>query len=115
MAIVRKFIRFDTPLTPEQIQELEEMEKAPIVYDEDCPKRSYEELVEMYEKSKEWRADRKRKREEKAKEMQSLEPLSLSLEVLPSTARVAKKYGEVFIGRLLDLAANDEALMKKCL
>ena len=108
MSIVRKFIRFDTPLTPEQKQELAEMEKAPIVYDEDCPEESYEHLVEMFEKSKEWRAERKRKREAQMRQ-------TLSLDVLPATIRVAEKYGTDVMGRLLDLAANDEALVQKCL
>ena len=112
MTIVRKFIRFDTPLTPEQIQELEAMEKAPIVYDEDCPEESYEHMVEMFEKSKEWREERKRKR---MMQMVQLEPLSLSLDVLPTTVRAAEKYGAAVMGRLLDLAVQDEAMLKKCL
>lgn len=108
MTIVRKFIRFDTPLTPEQLKELEEMDKAPIVYDEDCPEESYEHMVEMYEKSKEWREERKRKRR-----MQARQPLTL--DVLPTTVQMAKQYGEDVMGRLLDLAVQDEAMIQKCL
>jgi hypothetical protein len=110
MAIVRKFIRFDTPLTPEQIQELEEMDKAPIVYDEDCPKRSYEELKALYDNSKEWREERKRRRM-----MQTRQPLPFSVDVLPATVRAAEKYGADVMGRLLDLAVNDKDLLQKCL
>ena len=110
MAIVRKFIRSDTPLTPEQLKMLDEMDKAPIVYDEDCPKRSYEELMELYEKTKEWRAERKQKRM-----MQMRQPLPFSIDVLPSTIRVAEKYGAEVMSRLLDLAVQDEAMIKKCL
>lgn len=101
MAIVRKYIRFDTPLTPEQIQELEEMEKAPIVYDEDCPPMTEKELEKTAAIVRERDADRKRE--------------SISLDVLPSTVRVAQRYGKGFMARLLDLAVQDEALMKKCL
>ena len=114
MAIVRKRIIIyegDTP-TPEQIEKLKALENRPIVYDEDCPEESYEHMVEMYEKSKEWREERKRKRQ---MQMAARQPLSLSLDVLPGTARIAEKYGESFMGRLLDLAAQDEKMIQKCL
>ncbi len=89
---------------------LEEMDKAPIVYDEDCPEESYEHMVEMLEKSKEWREERKRKRK---RMMQARQPLSI--DVLPSTARVAEQYGEAVMGRLLDLAVQDEKMIQQCL
>ena len=112
MAIVRKRIIIyegDTP-TPEQIEKLKALENRPIVYDEDCPEESYEHMVEMYEKSKEWREERKRKRM-----MQTRQPLPFSMNVLPSTVRAAEKYGEAVMSRLLDLAVQDEAMIQKCL
>lgn len=107
MAIVRKYIRFDTPLTPEQIKELEEMDKAPIVFDEDCPELTDEELDKMAA------IVRARDAEEARVKEFNLQPLPLN--VLPSTIRVAKKYGEAVMSRLLDLAVQDEAMIKKCL
>lgn len=107
MAIVRKFIRSDTPLTPEQMQELEEMDKAPIVYDEDCPPLTDEELDKMAAIVREREAE-----EARAKEL-NLQPLPLN--VLPSTIRVARKYGDAVMGRLLDLAVQDEKMIQKCL
>jgi len=106
MAIVRKFIRSDTPLTPEQINMLEEMEKAPIVYDEDCPPLTDEELGKVAAIVR----DRKARQENEP----TLQPLA-PLYVLPSTMRAAEKYGTGVMARLLDLAVMDEALMKKCM
>ena len=42
--IVRKEIDVSKPLTKEQLNELEEAIKRPIVYDEDCPKLTEEQL-----------------------------------------------------------------------
>ena len=47
MATVIKFIRFDEPLRPEQIERLRALKNRPIVYDEDCPKLTDEELKEF--------------------------------------------------------------------
>ncbi len=47
MAIVTKFIRFDVPLTPEQKAEIAALKNRPIVYDEDCPELTDEELKEF--------------------------------------------------------------------
>ena len=111
MTIVRKrIVRYEgEPLPESVIREVEEACKRPIVYDEDCPEESYEYMAEMLEKSKAWREERKRKREAQRQRQ------TLSLDVLPSTARVAEQYGEGFMARLLDLAVQDESLMQKCL
>ena len=47
MAIVTKFIRFDEPLRPEQIERLRALKNRPIVFDEDCPELTDEELKEF--------------------------------------------------------------------
>ena len=104
MAIIRKFIRPDTPLSPEQLQELEELKKAPIVYDEDCPPLTAEELDRVAA------IVRERKRAEELN-LQTLAPLH----VLPATVRAAEKYGAAVMGRLLDLAVQDEKMIQKCL
>ena len=110
MTIVRKHLTvYEGDSLPESvIREVEEAYEAPIVYDEDCPEESYEHMVEMLEKSKEWREERKRKRI-----MQARQPLAL--DVLPTTVQMAKRYGEDVMARLLDLAAQDEAMIQKCL
>ncbi|MBQ7515012.1 MAG: hypothetical protein IJS96_01910 [Schwartzia sp.] len=107
MAIVRKFIRADKPLTPEQLEKLNALENRPIVFDEDCPELTDEQLDKIAAMA------RKRDAEEaRAKELH-LQPLPLN--VLPSTIRAAEKYGAAVMGRLLDLAVQDEAMIKKCL
>jgi len=48
--IVRKFIKFGEPLTPEQLEELRLLEAMPdedIIYDEEFPKLTDEELAEF--------------------------------------------------------------------
>ena len=45
--MVIKFIRFDEPLRPEQIERLRALKNRPIVYDEDCPELTDEELKEF--------------------------------------------------------------------
>ncbi|MBR4544547.1 MAG: hypothetical protein IKO14_00995 [Oscillibacter sp.] len=42
--IVRYTLKRGTPLTPEQIAEIEEAAKYPIVFDEDCPEMTEEQL-----------------------------------------------------------------------
>ena len=37
MAMIRKMIYENEPLTQEQIKQIEEADKKPIVFDEDCP------------------------------------------------------------------------------
>ena len=37
----------NTPLTPEQVAEIEEAEKYPIVFDEDCPEMTEEQLKQF--------------------------------------------------------------------
>ena len=48
--IVKKFIKFGEPLTPEQLEELRLLEEMPdedIIYDEEFPKLTEEELAEF--------------------------------------------------------------------
>ena len=46
--IVRKEIDITKPLTDEQIEMLKEAEAAPIVFDEDCPELTKEQLSEFH-------------------------------------------------------------------
>ena len=47
MATVTYILRKGEPLTEEEIQEIQELKNRPIVYDEDCPKLTEEELREF--------------------------------------------------------------------
>jgi len=46
--IVRKEIDITKPLTPEELEMLKEAEAAPIVFDEDCPELTEEQLSEFH-------------------------------------------------------------------
>ena len=45
--IVRKEIDITKPLTPEELEMLKEAEAAPIVFDEDCPELTKEQLLDL--------------------------------------------------------------------
>jgi hypothetical protein len=47
MAIVRSTRKAGTPLTPEQIAEIDALKDRPIFYDEDCPELTDEQLAEF--------------------------------------------------------------------
>ena len=42
--MIRKTLTPGTPLTPEQIKRLDDLKNYPIVYDEDCPEMTEEQL-----------------------------------------------------------------------
>lgn len=45
MAIIRKMIYENEPLTQEQIKQIEEADKRPIVFDNDCPELTEAQLM----------------------------------------------------------------------
>ena len=45
MAMIRKMIYENEPLTQEQIKQIEEADKKPIVFDEDCPELTEAQLI----------------------------------------------------------------------
>ena len=47
MAIVRVFVNFDEPLTEEEREELRALKNRPIVFDEDCPELTDEQLKQF--------------------------------------------------------------------
>ncbi|MBQ6623656.1 MAG: hypothetical protein IJH57_03455 [Mogibacterium sp.] len=104
MGITRVTIKPGEEMPEELKREVEEAAKKPIVYDEDCPEYSYEELVAMAEKAKE-----KRAREKK---------IPVALRMTPETLRRAKTVGKGYTGflsRLLDLAIMDKEMVQKAL
>lgn len=102
--IVRRVVRPGDKLTPAQIKELEEAAKAEIVFDEDSPYFTYEELVEMEKAAKEMREKRK-------KEVVTLRISSAALK----QAKATGKGYTGFLGRLLENALNDKDLVMRSL
>lgn len=88
-------------LTEEELSDLEKAANAPIVHDEDCPEMTEEMLMQFKRMNK----------EERVKQ-------TVSLRLSPSTLKKAKSLGKGYtsvLSRLLDLAINDEEMLKKCL
>ena len=102
--IIRKTIKRGDELTPAQIKMLEEMEKAEIVYDEDCPEYTDEEWEEMRKAAIE-------KRKERKKEVITLR---ISAAALKKAKATGKGYTG-FLGRLLENALNDKDLVMRSL
>ncbi len=90
--------------TAEQIKELEEAAKRPIVSDDDCPELSMEQYAEMAEIA------RNRKKNNVK--------VVVALRVTPATLDKAKATGKGYTGflsRLLDNAINDPQLVSRSL
>lgn len=101
---IKKTIKPGDKPTTAQIKEIDKAYKQPIVFDEDCPEYTYEELIEMAKAAKE-------KREEQKKE-------SITLRVSASTIKKAKATGKGYTGflsRLLDNAINNKDLVSHSL
>ena len=95
------FDEINTDLTPEELLELEEAEKKTPVFDEDSPAMTAEQLMQFKRINHENRT----------------KP-TVSLRITPSTLKKAKQYGKGYTGllsRLLDLAINDEEMIRKCI
>lgn len=88
----------------ELVDEIKAASERPIVFDEESPCFSTEELREMAEKAKARKAEKKK-------------PV-VALRVSPATLELAKATGKGYTGfmsRLLDLAINDPEMVKKAL
>lgn len=97
--IIRKEIDTSKPLTPEQIKMLEEVEKRPIVFDEDCPELTDEQL------SKAYRASERKKP-------------SVNIEVSPQTMEKVKALGKsspLILSKLFEMAINNNDMLKQCM
>lgn len=88
-------------LTEEELLDLELAANNPIIHDEDSPRMTEEMLTQFKRMNK----------EERVKQ-------TVSLRLSPSTLKKAKALGKGYtsvLSRLLDLAINDEEMLKKCL
>ena len=104
MAIVRKMIYENEPLTLDQIQQIEKADKLPITFDDDCSELTEAQLAEIAAMAAKQRAERRK-------------PL-LTIRVSPDTLKKAKALGKGYtsiMGRLLDMAINNPEMLKKCL
>ena len=101
---IKKTIHSGDKPTKSQIDEINQASMEPIVYDDDSPEYTYEELVEMIEIAKEKRKENKK------------EPITLR--VSASTLKKAKATGKGYTGflsRLLDNAINNKDLVSRSL
>ncbi len=97
-------VDLDKPLTKKQLKMLEEMDKAPIVYDEDSPEFTEEEL-------KQFKRVSELKRDERNKQ-------TVSIRLSPQAIKKAKSLGKGYtsvLSRILEAALNDNELIKKYL
>ncbi|MDR1998164.1 MAG: BrnA antitoxin family protein [Candidatus Margulisbacteria bacterium] len=102
--IVRSILRAGDRPTLAQLKRIREAAKHPIVFDEDCPELTDEELAEF--------AELARQRDEARKKT------VLSLRVSPQTVQIGESLGKGWtgiMGRLLDLAVQVPGLLKKAL
>lgn len=98
------FVDLDKPLTKKQIKMLEELEARPIVYDEDFPPLTEEQL-------KNFRRVSEINKEERNKQ-------TVSLRLSPQAIKKAKSLGKGYtsvLSRILEAALNDNELIKKFL
>ena len=94
----------DPKLTKEEKKMIKAAEKLPIVYDEDCPELTPEQLSQMRRLYDEFIPERRKK--------------TVSLRLSPATFEKARALGKGYtsvLSRLLDLAINDPEMVKKCL
>lgn len=104
--IIRKSVDLSKKpkLTKKQLKMLEEMDKASIVYDEDSPEFTEEEL-------KQFKRVSELKRDERNKQ-------TVSIRLSPQAIKKAKSLGKGYtsvLSRILEAALNDNELIKKYL
>ena len=104
--IIRKSVDLSKKpkLTKKQLKMLEEMDKASIVYDEDSPEFTEEEL-------KQFKRVSETKRDERNKQ-------TVSIRLSPQAIKKAKSLGKGYtsvLSRILEAALNDNELIKKYL
>ena len=102
--MVRKSIDVKKKPSEKQNKILQEMEKKPISYDEDCPELSDEELAQ-FRRISDIRNEERRKQ-------------TVSLRLSPQAMKKAKSLGKGYtsvLSRILDAALNDNEVIKKFL
>lgn len=104
MSTTKVTIRSGDKPSKEAIEEVEAAAKRPIVFDDESPRFTKEQMRIMAEKARERRAEEKK-------------PV-VALRVTPSTLELARATGKGYTGflsRLLDLAINDADMVQRAL
>ena len=102
--MVVKEIDVNRKLSEEELRMLEEAERMPIVYDEDSPELSDDELSQ-FKRISEVRKEERRKQ-------------TVTLRLSPRALKKAKSLGKGYtsvLSRILEAALNDNEIIKKCL
>ena len=102
--MTRMNIDLNKPLTDEQKRMIAALEEREIVYDDDCPELTEEQLAEFKRIS-----DIK-----KAQKNKQTVTLRLSPQALAKAKSLGKGYTSV-LARILELGLSDNELIKKCL
>ncbi len=101
---VEKDIDIYAPLTKEQEMMLKESSNKPVVFDDDCPELSSDELSE-FKRVSELRKNERRKQ-------------TVTIRLSPQALNKAKSLGKGYtsvLSRILETALNDNDMIKKCL
>lgn len=104
MSTVKYTLKKDDRLTEEELHLLEELEDRPLVYDEDNPPLTKEQLAQFYRVSEVRRGERRRQ--------------NVTLRLRPATIRKAKQLGKGYSGvlsRILEDVLNDPETLEKYL
>lgn len=104
MAIVNKTINVKAPLTAEQIAEIDAAAKMPIIFDDDCPELTDEQLHKFAKLAKEQREQRRKK----------IISLRISTETLVKAQKLGKGYTSI-LSRILEKALDNPEFLKQCL
>lgn len=102
--MVRKTIDIRKKPTEEQVEMLKRAEQKPVVYDEDSPELTEEELSEFRRISETRKQDRRKQ--------------TISLRLSPQAVAKARSLGKGYtsvLSRILEEALNDNELIKRCL
>ncbi len=102
--IIRKEIDMSKPLTPEQIKMLEEMDKRPVVPDEDSPAYSKEELIRLKKLAEQ-------KRTEKQSQVVTVRLSDKSMEKAKSLGTSSTSV----LSHILEIVLNNDNLLKQCM
>lgn len=104
MATVYYELDGKSKLTREEIKQIRAAAKRPIVFDEDCPELTEEQLAELGRLARERNKERQKQ--------------VLTLRVSAATMKKAKALGKGYTGilsRLLEMALDDPEMIQKCL
>lgn len=102
--IIRTTLEERGPITPEEIEMLKKTEKMPIVFDEDCPELTEEELKGFYRVKEANRTERNKQ--------------TVTLRISPQALRKARSLGKGYtsvLSRILEGALEDKEVIQRYL